>query len=571
MNKLYLTLTIFFLIILSQGNCNDLNSDNKVGVDDAITALQIVTGIKTQISNFSNLNWKGTWDDNKIEYCENDIVAYDGSSYICVLRHVSNEERKPTNKAVWELLAQKGEVGAQGEKGDSNFFTNGSNIYYEGNIGVGTSTPQANLHVNGTAIIEKSIKIGMSEECNENTGGQLRYNSSIKKLELCNGTKWKTLLLSDEENELKDRYEFEVAHISNGHANIAKLDDNSFIIAYTDISDRNLSPDIVKIKILSKVNNNYVISEPYSFQINVCKPNKSNGFKVMDAIGPNHFILIVLNNEGKHITYFFKRNDNTVNLLSFNELSNIGYFGGHPIDNNKYLLRYREGYISNGKVTYQLIIRDIDNFIFGNSITRPMPTEFEGLDDGEPQTFSPLIRVANNVFREIRGGYVKPPGYLSSWELSISDNNQFNISNIRVYTNSSNKTMEPIVTSDDIGNAVIIYNSYDNGWQYGYMTTDGSYHHKGLLISGSPYHSKQSRDSSEGFINDKYYIRIQSGQLYKFDEVSSFAEQVEDNLSWNYCRSAPSILSSHDFGVFLVCDGTKPLRLSIINLENLDN
>jgi len=96
---------------------NDVNYDKKVGIDDAVTALQVASGIKSQIYLPTNLNWKNEWDKNKIDYCINDVVAFNGSSYICILAHKSNEKCLPTNEALWEVLALKGEDGLQGIKG----------------------------------------------------------------------------------------------------------------------------------------------------------------------------------------------------------------------------------------------------------------------------------------------------------------------------------------------------------------------------------------------------------------------------------------------------------------------
>jgi len=108
---------LFFLLFSSQAIGNDVNNDLKVGVDDAITALKVSSGIETQIYLFSGLNWKGDWNINDFFYKENDVVFYNGSSYICTLSHRSNNTRIPTNDALWQILAKKGEKGDPGEQG----------------------------------------------------------------------------------------------------------------------------------------------------------------------------------------------------------------------------------------------------------------------------------------------------------------------------------------------------------------------------------------------------------------------------------------------------------------------
>jgi len=97
---------------------SDINHDSKVGIDDAITALQVSAGIKSPLYLPTNFKWRGVWNSNNVEYLVNDVVFFDGSSFICILYHFSNENRLPTNTALWEMLTQKGDRGIQGEKGE---------------------------------------------------------------------------------------------------------------------------------------------------------------------------------------------------------------------------------------------------------------------------------------------------------------------------------------------------------------------------------------------------------------------------------------------------------------------
>jgi hypothetical protein len=60
------------------------------------------------------LTWVGPWDAT-LTYETNQIVSYLGSSWIALRR---NSAQPPDAGADWNLLAQKGETGAQGERGE---------------------------------------------------------------------------------------------------------------------------------------------------------------------------------------------------------------------------------------------------------------------------------------------------------------------------------------------------------------------------------------------------------------------------------------------------------------------
>jgi hypothetical protein len=66
--------------------------------------------------------------------------------------------------------------------------SNAMMILKNGNVGIGTSTPAAKLHVNG------EIKLGnTSSSCDSTNEGQQRYNATSKVMEFCNGTAWTSL------------------------------------------------------------------------------------------------------------------------------------------------------------------------------------------------------------------------------------------------------------------------------------------------------------------------------------------------------------------------------------------
>lgn len=72
----------------------------------------------------SKINWTGTWDSNK-NYNIDDVVSVEGSSYICVLSHLSSLAFV-TDVLKWQLLAKSGSQGVNGSDGAQG--ANGTSI-----------------------------------------------------------------------------------------------------------------------------------------------------------------------------------------------------------------------------------------------------------------------------------------------------------------------------------------------------------------------------------------------------------------------------------------------------------
>lgn len=64
---------------------------------------------------------KGAYSSST-QYEKNDVVTYEGSSYVSLQ---STQGNAPTNATYWQLLANKGETGAKGDKGDTGATGNG--------------------------------------------------------------------------------------------------------------------------------------------------------------------------------------------------------------------------------------------------------------------------------------------------------------------------------------------------------------------------------------------------------------------------------------------------------------
>ena len=97
--------------------------------------------------------------------------------------------------AKWVRIAGEGVASTEPwfkEATTTSATSNTQNIYQMGNVGIGTSTPQAELHVAGTGAI--IVPVGTStERPNTAVPGMIRYNTTINKFEGYNGTSWQAL------------------------------------------------------------------------------------------------------------------------------------------------------------------------------------------------------------------------------------------------------------------------------------------------------------------------------------------------------------------------------------------
>ena len=96
----------------------DIDRDGKIDLKETVYSLKASSGIITDLPVTYGLTWKGSWRDIS-SYEKSDIVEYEGSVYICINSHESNQTNIPTNSNFWNVLAAKGNTGPKGDIGDT--------------------------------------------------------------------------------------------------------------------------------------------------------------------------------------------------------------------------------------------------------------------------------------------------------------------------------------------------------------------------------------------------------------------------------------------------------------------
>ncbi len=125
------------------------------------------------------------------------------------------------------------------------------------------------------------------------------------------------------------------------------------------------------------------------------------------------------------------------------------------------------------------------------------------------------------------------------------------------------------MVTDGAGKTVVLYSSYSAGWYWGYFTGPTSaFTPVGYLHDGAQSHAGQSRDATDGWFDPYFVIRGRNGTVYRFDGLGRPPAALDTDLTWNYCGDGPSIVKSGEFGVFLTCDGTNPLRIRYLQIAD---
>lgn len=117
-------------------------------------------------------------------------IIWDGDQWRCLTD-------SSTNTALAGEDGADGEDGPEGDPGTTIWFESPPHIYYDQHyVGIGTATPNYDLHVvgqtriTGAAYLGGSLKLGNSTLCNASFYGALRYNTSTDEFLICqnNGT-----------------------------------------------------------------------------------------------------------------------------------------------------------------------------------------------------------------------------------------------------------------------------------------------------------------------------------------------------------------------------------------------
>jgi len=166
LKKIHLYCSLYTLIAITLCYtiyADDINHDKKINITDAILALQVSSGILNEIAIPNNLTWKGEWKEG-IQYHIHEIVSIDGSSYICILDHISSFKTNPLNNpGIWEIFAKKGDSQIIQEIDPTvpENLKDGiqwNDIIYN-RVGIGTYFPESKLHVVGDVNIDGKLII----------------------------------------------------------------------------------------------------------------------------------------------------------------------------------------------------------------------------------------------------------------------------------------------------------------------------------------------------------------------------------------------------------------------------
>ncbi len=105
-----------------------------------------------------------------------------------------------------ELTAHRMKIGANYSDSGTNVPDN--NLIVEGNVGIGTTTPQTQLDVAG------GIKPGMvnDSDCGLSTSGTLRWSSVDGKVQYCDGNQWQSIVREQLSATCEANYTFNTSY-----------------------------------------------------------------------------------------------------------------------------------------------------------------------------------------------------------------------------------------------------------------------------------------------------------------------------------------------------------------------
>lgn len=86
------------------GVAGDVDNDGRVGVSEAVYALQVASQLKTELPELTSVVWKAAWKPDE-EYQKYDAVEYGGSVYVCIENHASGNPNDLKLSSLWQPLA----------------------------------------------------------------------------------------------------------------------------------------------------------------------------------------------------------------------------------------------------------------------------------------------------------------------------------------------------------------------------------------------------------------------------------------------------------------------------------
>lgn len=353
-----------------------------------------------------------------------------------------------------------------------------------------------------------------------------------------------------------------------GHANMVRLGDDHLVVAWTPSPEVQPSGGEVHFRVYERDGETLDAGLATIYPWAMLSPGSDQGIALMGALGPEHFFAILTAPGYTRSIHWFRRDGFDITPLGNQAFGSEAFFMGHPVDDTRYLLRYRPNN-SGEPVHYRLIERTGDTFAYGADITRPPPSSFPGTDDNEPQTFAPLARIGPGTFREMRAGYVWPISPLTSWTLTVKPDGTMTATDPQVHSNSANQVMGPRAAADGTGGIFVIYGTYNAGHHWGtFDPAAGGAYVEGGLLGATNMQSIQTegQESTDGYYDGRYYARTPSGTLYSVSGLDGMPVVVADDLPHTQCYRAPSMIRSGPLGVFMVCVPEEALRLWVLPL-----
>ena len=139
------------------------------------------------------LNWKGAYNSSTA-YIVDDVVSYNGSSYVCIQASTNN---LPTNTTYWNQMSAKG---TDGTDVGTTLTTQGDILYRDGSglqrLAKGTAGQVLQINTGATAPewADSSGGVLQSVIGNNNGYNQSTTSSSLVDVESASGTAWETAI-----------------------------------------------------------------------------------------------------------------------------------------------------------------------------------------------------------------------------------------------------------------------------------------------------------------------------------------------------------------------------------------